>query len=85
MKSITIHGLTDQLDRLIRKRAKKHGTSLNKTIKRLLEESFGINKQQKSDHREDFMDLFGIWDKAEKKKFNDRIKDFDTIDEVEWQ
>jgi len=84
MKSITIHGLTDQIDRLIRKRAKKHGLSLNKTIKKLLEESFGINKKQHSDHREDFMDLFGIWDDAERKKFIARMKDFDVIDEKEW-
>ena len=85
MKSITIHGLADQLDRLIRKRAKKQGLSLNKTIKKLLEESLGIKKEQPSDHREDFMDLFGIWDKAERKKFNDRLKDFEMIDEKNWQ
>ena len=84
MKSITIHDLTEQLDRLIRKRAKKHGLSLNKTIKKLLEESFGINKNQYSDHREDFMDLFGIWGDAERKKFIARMKDFDVIDEKEW-
>jgi len=85
MKSITIHGLTDQLDRLIRIRAKKHGLSLNKTIKKLLEESLGVKKVRKSDNREDFLDLFGIWDKAERRKFNNLIKDFDKIDEAEWQ
>jgi len=84
MKSITIHGLNDHLDRMIRKRAKKHGISLNKTIKYLLEESLGIKKEQYSDHREDFMDLFGIWGKAERKEFNDRMKDFEIIDEKEW-
>ena len=85
MKSITIHGLTDQLDRLIRKRANKHGLSLNKIIKKLLEESFGINKKQYSDHREDFLDLFGIWSKTERKKFIAKIKDFEMIDEKDWQ
>ena len=85
MKSITIHGLTDQLDRLIRKRAIIHGLSLNKTIKKLLEESFGINKEQTSNNREDFLDLFGLWSDAERRKFNDRLKDFDMIDEKDWQ
>ena len=37
MKSITIHGLADTLDKLIRKRAKKEGNSLTKTIKALKE------------------------------------------------
>ena len=33
MKSITIHGLEDPLDTLIREKARQEGLSLNKTIK----------------------------------------------------
>ena len=85
MKSITIHGLTDQLDRLIRKRAQKHGLSLNKTIKKILENSLGVKKESYSDQREDFMDLFGSLTMDEKKELNSLIKDFDTIDEEDWR
>ncbi len=35
MKSITIHGLDDPLDTLIRERAGKQNLSLNKTVRQL--------------------------------------------------
>ena len=84
MKSITIHGLDDTLDRLIKKRAKKQGSSLNKTIKRLLEESLGLDKKQHTDHRDDFLDLFGIWPKKEAQQFAEHIQDLEKIDKKEW-
>ena len=85
MKSITIHGLDHQLDKLIRKRAKKHGISLNKTIKNLLEESLGIKKLPDYDHSEDFMDMFGTWSEEDNKKFDKSISDLEKIDEKDWQ
>lgn len=85
MKSITIHGLDEILDKLIRKRAKKQGNSLNKTIKRLLEESLGIHKKQNSGHRDDFVDLFGIWTKREAERFSGIIQDLEKIDKKDWR
>ena len=85
MKSITIHGLDHQLDKLIRKRAKKHGISLNKTMKNLLEESLGIKKLPDYDHSEDFMDLFGTWSEEDKKKFDESISELEKIDEKDWR
>ena len=85
MKSITIHGLDDTLDRLIRKKAKKQGKSLNKTIKTLLEESLGIDKKKPSDNRDDFMDLFGIWTKQQAKQYLSTLTEFDIIDKEEWK
>jgi hypothetical protein len=85
MKSITIHGLNDTLDRLIRKKAKEQGISLNKTIKKLLEQSLGILPSDHTDHRDDFLDLFGIWSTEEKKQFDHNISDFEKIDEKDWQ
>ena len=38
MKSITIHGLDDEMDEQIRNRAGAAGLSLNKTIKLLLQD-----------------------------------------------
>jgi plasmid stability protein len=40
MKSITIHGLDDELDQSIRQRARKKGLSINKTLKEVLGEVF---------------------------------------------
>jgi hypothetical protein len=84
MKSITIHGLDSQLDKMIRKRAKREGKSLNKTIKELLEQSLGIRHGQNTDNREDFMDLFGKWNATEKKEFENTLKDFEKIDARDW-
>lgn len=84
MKSITIHGLDDPLDTLIREKAKKQGTSLNKTIKKLLSESLGITPGSEGDHEKDFLDLFGAWNEKEAQEFTKRLGDFEKIDPEDW-
>ena len=44
MKSITIHGIDEKTEKLIKKRAKSEGTSVNKVMKGLLAEALGIDK-----------------------------------------
>ena len=85
MKSITIHGIHDKMDKLIRNKANKHGLSLNKTIKNLLEQALGLQRQTNSDHRDDFLDLFGIWKKEDLKQFKQAIRDLEKIDARDWQ
>ena len=85
MKSITIHGLQDPLDSLIRKQATKQGLSLNKTIKKLLAESLGLKSKKEVDHRMEFMDLFGVWTEEDLEEFSRAVQDFEEIDEGEWQ
>lgn len=84
MKSITIHGLSDELDQLIREKANKHNTSLNKTIKQLLEDSLGINKEKRTDHQEDFKDLCGVWTKQDAKEFEAVTLEFSQVDPRDW-
>ena len=84
MKSITIHGLDNKLDSLIRKRSKRDGKSLNKTIKSILEESLGVKKNSDSDNADEFMDLFGIWSAQEQKEFEKNLNDFNKINNLEW-
>ena len=85
MKSITIHGLEDQLDARIREKASQQSLSLNKTIKKLLTESLGLEPSQPSDHREDFEDLCGIWTREEAAAFNKSTKDFAKVDPEDWE
>ena len=85
MKSITIHGLDDPLDSLIRQRAKRKGTSLNKTIKKLLEESLGVRPVTDRGHREDFLDLFGVWSDADLRDFERSTRDLAKIDPEDWE
>ena len=84
MKSITIHGLDDTLNRLIRAKADAEGKSLNKTIKGLLEEALGVCPSIK-DHREEFMDLFGTWSEAAREEFEQVTEDLRRIDPEDWK
>ncbi len=85
MKSITLHGIDSKLDDLIKRKARKQGQSLNKTIKNLLEKSLGLNSDLESDRRKEFADLFGIWSKDDMKEFEKHTKDFEKIDNEDWQ
>jgi hypothetical protein len=84
MKSITIHGIDKETEKLIRKRAKSEGTSVNKIVKALLAKALGIDKD-KHDNREEFLDLFGIWIEGDEKHFFEAIKDLEQVRPEDWQ
>jgi len=84
MKSITVHGIDEKTEKLIKKRAKSEGTSVNKVMKGLLAEALGIDKN-KQDNREEFLDLFGVWTEEEGKQFFEAIKDLETIHPEDWK
>jgi hypothetical protein len=85
MKTITIHGLDEMLEKRIREKAKDQGFSLNKTIKKLLEKSLGVNQGRKKDHREDFMDLFGVWTENDLNEFNSATSELNQVDPGDWR
>ena len=85
MKSITIHGLDDELDREIRENAKNQGTSLNKTIKRLLKKALGIKSPTEPDYRSEFMDLFGVWSEEDYREFIESTEDFNVVNPEDWK
>lgn len=85
MKSITLHGLDGKLYERIKEKAKRQGLSLNKTIKNLLEKSLGIKNHDGNDHREDFLEFFGVWTETEAQEFAGAIRDFEKIDPQDWQ
>jgi len=84
MKSITIHGLDGPLDELIRQKATDQGMSLNRTIKKLLEQSLGIRPKNENDHKKDFLDLFGVWTETDASEFTKALEDFDKINSEDW-
>lgn len=84
MKSITIHGLDDYLDRKIKEKAEVEGISINKVIKKALEEAFG-NKKNSVDNKEEFMDLFKTWTQDEQIEFEKVVADFEKINHEDWQ
>ncbi|EKD33831.1 MAG: hypothetical protein ACD_75C02579G0006 [uncultured bacterium] len=84
MTSITIHGLEDPLDSLIREKARRQGISLNKVIKQLLAESFGLSPKN-STHGNDFADLSGVWSPEDLAEFTRNTEELSDIDSRDWE
>lgn len=84
MKSITIHGIDEKTEKLIKKRAKSEDTSVNKVMKGLVAEALGIDKN-KQDNREEFLALFGVWTEDDGKQFFEAIKDLETVHPEDWK
>jgi hypothetical protein len=85
MKSLTIHGIDDPVIKLIKAKARDEGESLNKTVKKLLEQSLGVKSAATQPHRRDFEGLCGVWSKEDKESFDKAVSDFEKIDESEWK
>jgi len=84
MTSITIHGLEDPLNSLIREKARQQGLSLNKTIKQLLAESLGVPTENTKQQR-NFDDLCGIWSQADSEEFIRNTKELSMADPKDWE
>jgi hypothetical protein len=69
MKSITIHGIEDYLVGLIKAKAQSEGLSINKTIKKVLEEAFGIKPRPKGTHRNELEEFCGVWSQSDLAEF----------------
>jgi len=85
MKSITIHGIDDPLAELIKSKARSQGLSVNKTIKRLLEDSLGVKPRPKDSNRRDFEEFCGIWSDSDLAEFEDNTEDLRNIDYEDWK
>jgi hypothetical protein len=84
MKSITVHGIDGETEKLINERAKSAGTSVNKIVKKLLAKALGIGKD-KPDHRDEFLDLFGVWTEDDERQFLEAAKDLETVEPGDWR
>ncbi len=84
MPSITIHDLDQHVATLIRERARRDGTSLNKTIKALLENALGV-RPVSAVHRKNFEKFCGTWTKAQAAEFERATADFDEVDPRDWR
>jgi hypothetical protein len=85
MKSITIHGVDDPLVELIKSRAREEGLSINKTVKKLLEESLGVRPANSDKNRNNFEEFCGIWSDSELDEFDAKTKDLREINPEDWQ
>ena len=85
MKSITIHGIDEPVYEIIKSRARENGQSINRTIKKILEEALGVRPRDRGGNREAFEEFLGIWSEEERTEFEERTADLRTIDEEDWR
>ena len=85
MKSITIHGIDDQLNDLIKSKAESEGLSINKTVKKILETSLGVRPQNERRNLNDFKEFCGLWTKADLEEFEEKTADLRKTDQRDWE
>ncbi|MBD3343655.1 MAG: hypothetical protein GF401_01180 [Chitinivibrionales bacterium] len=84
MSSITIHNIDGPLERMLRSKARTEKTSLNKLIKKLLEQSLGI-KPAPGKHADEFREFCGVWSKEEEREFETAVQELRRIEPEEWE
>jgi len=84
MKTITIHGVDDQLAAHLKRLAESEGTSLNRTGRRLLEEAVGMKPRPQGRYRDQFEAFCGVWSEDELSAFRRATADFEHVDEGDW-
>ncbi|MDW7759200.1 MAG: ribbon-helix-helix protein, CopG family [Acidobacteriota bacterium] len=84
MKSISVHGIDEKLEKAIKERAKQGGKSVNKVVRELIAKALGLGERP-PDNREEFADLCGAWSREEAVEFMETVADFDTVDEKDWR
>ncbi len=85
MKSITIHGVDEQLARMIKSKADADGRSVNNTVKNLLEQALGIKPTSARLHERDFIELCGVRSDTDLTDFNDVTGDTGNINPADWR
>ena len=85
MKTLTVRGVEEPLAALIRAKAKSEGLSINKTIKKLLEECLGVKPQPDRKNLRGFETFCGLWTKDDLNEFEKKTSDLREIDDADWQ
>ncbi len=85
VKSITIHGVDDQLAGRLKQMAEAGGKSMNRTIKRLLEEALGMKPKPRGHNREQFEAFSGVWSADDLARFRQATTDLEETHEGDWQ
>jgi hypothetical protein len=67
---------------LIKSRDRSEGLSINKTVKKLIEESLGLKPRIKGINRYHFEEFCGIWSDSELAEFEENTKDLKHIKKI---
>jgi len=85
MKSITIHNIDEPLAELLKSKARAEGLSINKMVKKLLEESLGVKPREKAANLTHFKEFCGIWSDSQLAEFEDATKELRKVNHEDWK
>ena len=77
----TIRGVSERMDKVLRERSAKYGTSLNEETLKALERGLGLGDEPVRHH--DMDDLIGTW--VHDPEFDAVIKSMDQVDPELWK
>lgn len=85
MNAITVRHLPPELARVIRQKAKKEKTSLNRAVISLLESAAGISKPRADEVHTDLDRFFGCMPKEEANELDAAIREQRHIEPEMWK
>lgn len=85
MKPITVRNLPKELARLVRHRAARDRTSLNRALISVLEESLGASRRSSDVLHHDLDDLAGSWTAADARRFERELAAQRAVDPELWR
>ena len=83
MQQITLRGISPEIEKKIRRIAKKNHISINQVIKEIVHKEFGMVKHQP--RASSLKKLAGGWSREEADAFETAIRSSQQIDEEMWQ
>lgn len=83
MKAVTVRNVPPDLADRLEKEAAASGTSMNKTVIRLLERATGIGKRKRRHH--DLDHLAGSWSAADAQAFERELERQRRVDPELWE
>lgn len=84
MAQITLRGMDPEIEREIRRMAKKRGQSLNRVILDMICQHAGISKKDKMPLTDSLRKLAGGWSEKDASEFMESIRSCEQIDEEMW-
>jgi len=85
MATITIRGIDEEMAKLLKKKAKQEGMSLNSVLLKILREALGLEKKQRRVIYTDLDHLAGGWSEEDYREFESRVAEFEKVEEGMWK
>ena len=84
MKTVSLRGIDEEMEKILKKEAQRAETSLNATILNLIRRSIGIRKKGRNRVYKDLDELAGTWSEKDEEMFKENTQFFDKINKETW-